>query len=133
MGQQQESRLKILQIRDQRILELMTAAWREPDRVVLPVLDLPEGFAVRSVHADWRSRTFGFVIEHESFPVNHDGCEIQCMPDVQIRAVSFPIAKDGKAPASYEALQARIAELEAAVRMIVERVVEGAMSEERTT
>ncbi len=44
--------------------------------LVLPMNTIPPGSAILAVHENHQCRAFDFVIQHESFPETHPGCEL---------------------------------------------------------
>lgn len=67
-------RLRCVSIPEHAVLEVF-ANWKQADVLSLPVLSLPDGAQVHSVQYDWWCRSFGFLVEHASYPEVPDGRE----------------------------------------------------------
>lgn len=113
----QSNRVKVLYISDDYVLQAIAGMYgRQPQVLHMLKLPIPDGARVLRCHADWSRRAVGFLVEHESFPEVPAGVAPPDMlidDDCDAEIVSIPWAEDGKLPPSYEALQARVKELQA--------------------
>jgi len=68
-------RVRVVRIPHWRMLQMLTPPHESTECVSLQIVELPEGVYVRSVHNDFLTGCFVFIIQHPSFDVVEDGTQ----------------------------------------------------------
>lgn len=84
-----ENRRKILRVSECDVLGLLRDMDNLPGFVRLPRFEIPEGVKVCGVYPKYESRSFEFVLEHESFDPVPEG---MLLPHIAVGHVSVPLA-----------------------------------------